>query len=308
MIVKALTPRRVRSPRWVRLGVLVSVVLALSFQARFSWAQRKQSVAALIKKGQDLFDEQRYEESTQTLSAALLRPGIARSDKIKVFQLLAYNYIVLQREEEADGAVRGLLVLDEDFSLPDTESPRFRDFFDKVRKDWEKEGKPGREGESGPTSAAKLQHRVPDRVDEGTPIVLGGKVEDPDGDVAELKLYYRTGSRGKFKAVKLTTSLGKFNTQIPASAVVAPIVEYYFEARNKDGLPVAARGDAATPLRVAVAEESSVLTSPWLWVPVGLAVVAAVVIPVAVVTTQSSDSEVTVSVFESSPSVALFSF
>src|SRR5262245_22536204 len=93
---------------------LAAVLIALCtfFAAATLHAQKKQgtSVSVLIKKGQGFFDEQRYDESIQTLSAALLRPTITKEEKIQVFQLLAYNYIVLNRTEEADGAVRGLLV------------------------------------------------------------------------------------------------------------------------------------------------------------------------------------------------------
>src|SRR2546426_5129173 len=130
----------VRSLFGVWRMVLVTIVIALGAISvpGDALAQKggKQSVAALIKKGQDFFDDQRYEESIQTLSAALLRPEIAKSEKLEVFKLLAFNYIVLDKSEEADGAVRGLLVTDEGFELPKSESPRFREFFEKTRKKW----------------------------------------------------------------------------------------------------------------------------------------------------------------------------
>src|SRR5262245_41588052 len=87
------------------------------------------SATTLIQRGADLFDDQQYEESIQTLSAALVRPGTSAAEKIEIYRLLAYNYITLKRTEEADAAVRGLYVLDETFTLPSTESPRFREFF-----------------------------------------------------------------------------------------------------------------------------------------------------------------------------------
>ena len=124
-----------------RMLALLGTVLLVAFttvgRAPDAYAEgAKQSVSGLIKKGQDLFDEQLYEESIQTLSAALMRPGIGKNEKVEVYRLLAYNYIALQRNDEADAAVRGLLVLDESFELPDTESPRFRDVFKSVRKKW----------------------------------------------------------------------------------------------------------------------------------------------------------------------------
>ena len=62
----------------------------------------------------------------------------ATAEKIEIYRLLAYNFIILKRTDEADAAVRGVLVLDENFTLPPTESPRFRDFFaaDARRSGW----------------------------------------------------------------------------------------------------------------------------------------------------------------------------
>ena len=64
----------------------------------------------LIQKGQAQFDEQQYEESIQTLSAALLRPSNTQAQKVEIYRLLALNYITLGRKDEAENAVRGLLV------------------------------------------------------------------------------------------------------------------------------------------------------------------------------------------------------
>ena len=64
---------------------------------------------------------------------------------------------------------------------------------------------------------------------------------------------------------------------VPAADVRPPLVEYYFEAVDDRGLPVASRGDVAAPLRIAVPEEgSSVLGSWWFWTGVGLVVAGAV--------------------------------
>src|ERR1700744_1463206 len=89
----------------------------------------KTSTTTLIQRGAALFDDQAYEESIQSLSAALVRPGASDKEKIETYRLLAYNFIILKRPEEAAASVRGILVIDESFSLPPPESPRFRDFF-----------------------------------------------------------------------------------------------------------------------------------------------------------------------------------
>lgn len=294
---------------WLRgiMVALVGVSLALCVAVSApgdAWAGgKRQSVASLIKKGQELFDEQMYEESIQTLSAALMRPGIAKKEKIRVYQLLAYNYITLRRDEEADGAVRGLLVLDEDFELPEGESPRFREFFDEIRVNWIQEGKPGLEKAKAAASAAsrvQLKHASPAQVEAGLDVSLTGKVDDPNARVDKIVLHYRTGSSGKYVSGKVKFAMRKFSAEIPGEAVEPPLVEYYLEALDESGLPVAARGDAASPLRIAVPDETSWYASPWFWVPVGVVVVGAIVVTAVVITTTAEEgtASVTVNVFE----------
>ena len=91
-----------------------------------------------------MFDDQRYEESIQTLTAALVRPGNTPEEKIAILKLLAYNDIAMGRNDEADAAVRGIYVTNEDYELEKSESPRFRDFFESTKKKWIEEGKPGK--------------------------------------------------------------------------------------------------------------------------------------------------------------------
>lgn len=260
----------------------------------------KSGVAGLIARGADLFDDQQYEESIQTLSAALVRPGTSKADKTEIYRLLAYNYITLKRTEEADSAVRGILVLDETFKLPPTESPRFRDFFESTRTKWEAEGKPGKTEEGTPPPVEKpvrMVHASPAQVEPSTQIKLTGTIEDPGGRVSAVQLFYRAGSSGKFINVTSTYSMNRFRAQIPPTAVKPPLVEYYLEAVDKGGLPVTSRGDAATPLRIAVPEPGGgVFASPWFWVPVGILVVGGAVATAIIVSQSSSDSSSVVTV------------
>jgi hypothetical protein len=260
----------------------------------------KASASTLIQRGSELFDDARYEESIQTLSAALLRPGTSKAEKIEVYRLLAYNYITLKRTEEADAAVRGLLVIDETFTLPATESPRFRDFFKATREQWEAEGKPGREIVAVVEQPIRILHSSPAQVQPGTLIKLTGRIEDPDGRVRGVQLAYRAGAEGKFVLVNASFTLGEFRAQIPSASVKPPLVEYYLQAVDKGGLPLGSRGDAATPLRIAVPAppKGGVLTSPWFWVPVGLAVVGGGVAAGFIIANQNKTSTVTVTVRE----------
>jgi hypothetical protein len=233
----------------------------------------------LIGTGKDLFEDQRYEESIQTLSAALLRPGASRDERIEVYKYLAYNYLVLSQMEEAEAAVRGLFVLAPDFALPDTESPRFRTFFDEVMKRWEEEGRPGLEETRAPVAPPTIKHVSPAEWESGRPVRIAGHIVDPGHRAGTVMIRYRTGAKGKFQRLEARISQGTFRASIPGSAVKPPLIEYYIEAVDDAGLPVASRGDAAAPMRIAIpdpAESTSVLSSPWFWVAAAVVVAGGV--------------------------------
>lgn len=265
-------------------------------------ASKRSTVAALIQKARDMFDDQRYEESIQTLSGAVVRTDATKDERIDAFRLLALNHITLGHNDEADAAVRAIYVQDEAFELPKSESPKFREFFEKTKKAWESEGKPGKieAGTPGPAEKAiVVKHTPVAQVDKGTVLKLEGTIEDPDVKVEKVELFYRAGAKGKFTETSLAYSMGGFRGEIPKESVTPPLVEYYVLALDKKGLPVASRGDADSPLRVVVPEEgSSVIESPWFWVPIGVGVVGGAVLTAVLVTQLGQESTVKINVTE----------
>lgn len=245
------------------------VALAAAMHTCFvgtAFAQPKQQ--DLISRGRSLFEDQQYEESIQTLSAAILRPNLAKEQKIEVLRLMALNYITLNRKDEAESAVRGLLAIEQTYELPRGESPRFRDFFATARKKWEADGKPGLVTADAPATQlvpVNIGHTSPSQTSPNTDIPLTIKMDDPQGRVYDVKLFYRTGSKGKFLELATPIDAGSGKATIPHAAVKPPLVEYYFQGFDKGGLPIIARGDAAAPLRVAVPEP----TRGWL-VPIAI--------------------------------------
>lgn len=234
------------------------VVLAAAVNTSFVvpvLAQPKQQ--DLIARGRGLYEDQQYEESIQTLSAAILRPNLAKEQKVEVLRLMALNYITLNRKDEGESAVRGLLAIDPSYELPKNESPRFRDFFAAARKKWEADGKPGLVTDGGakvPDAPVSIGHTSPSQTTPNTDIPLTIKMDDSAGRVYDVKLFYRTGSKGKFNEMATPIDAGNGKATIPKSAVKPPLVEYYFQGYDKGGLPIITRGDAAAPLRVAVPE------------------------------------------------------
>ena len=211
----------------------------------------------LIQKGQAQFEEQQYEESIQTLSAALLRPSNTPAQKVEVYRLLALDYITLGRKDEAENAVRGLLVQQPDYEIPAKESPRFRDFFAQARAKWEAEGRPGIVKEEPTQKPVVLKHGSPTQVEAGTTVDLRARLDDPDGRTGSVKLFYRSGSKGDFTDALAEVDAAAVHATIPAAAIKPPLVDYYFEVLDGSGSVIASRGDASSPLRIAVPEASS---------------------------------------------------
>jgi hypothetical protein len=248
-----------------RLAASLALVAAVNSAALTgalpAYAQPKGAAASpradLVARAQKLFDDQAYEDSIQVLSAALVRPSNTKQQKIDIYRLLALNYITLGKNDEADAAVRGLLAINPDYTLPTSESPRFRDFFKTSRDKWIADGKPGLQTETeAPLATVKMMHTSPSQVDPHTQIDLTVKLDDPKGRVDAIKLFYRVGSHDKFVEDDASLVDGTARVSIPPKAVAPPFIEYYFLGYDKAGLAIASRGDVDAPLRIAVPEPS----------------------------------------------------
>ena len=257
--------------RWFAPLALAAAVHASGLTVAFpAFAQgsrakdaRSQGQVDLIQRGRALFDDQQYEESIQALSAALVRPNNTKSQKLELYRLLALNYITLNRKDEAEGAVRGLLSLQPDYSLPSGESPRFRDFFAAAKAKWEAEGRPGlvKETAAAPVPAT-MTHNSPAQAEPKKQLDLTATLSDPEHGVVSVRLFYRHGSSGKFDDVEAELDGEHVRASIPPEAVTPTIVEYYLQGFDKGGLPVVSRGDAEAPLRVAVPDQVAAWVLP----------------------------------------------
>ncbi|GAB4209006.1 MAG: hypothetical protein OHK0013_28030 [Sandaracinaceae bacterium] len=279
-----------RSGRLLALTLSLVAPLATTLSAGSVQAQGRraaETTSAIIDRGVTEYEDLRFQEALQTFSAALVRAGNTPADLARIYRYLALTYLALDRREEAEGAYRSLLGLMPDTVPGSDMSPRFREFFTQVRGRWEADGRPG----LPPPAPVTITHRSPPQADRGNAVTLSASVEDPDRRAASLVLAYRQGTNAVFQRVECTRGAdGGFSATIPASAVTPPLVEYYFEALDAGGLPVAGRGDVAAPLRIAVpAPGGDIASEPLFWVGIGggVLVVAGVVVGV-VLATQST--------------------
>jgi hypothetical protein len=267
---------------------LVAWTLAL-----LTWALAAGALAQsnpLIARGQQEFDELRFEEALQTLSAALVRTGNTRDDEARIYRLLAFTYHALGRLEEASGAYAGMLARDPDFEPGASVAPRVRTFFAEARTRWESAGRPGVE----PPRPVNIAHRSPPQAERGQQVELSADVDDPGRRVDRLVLAYRQGTQAVFQRLDARRTDGRYVATIPGLAIAPPLVEYYFEAVDAQGLPIAARGDVAAPLRIAVPAPAtaggSIVEEWWFWTIIGAVTVGAVVTGVVVGTQPSGQA------------------
>jgi tetratricopeptide (TPR) repeat protein len=287
-------PSPAMQPRLLAFATAALVTLAVPVSAT---AQRNQPAQGqqqnLLELGRRQYDDLRYEEAIQTLSAAIIRRGNTREQEIQIYELLALSYLALNRNDEAEGAWRLLLQRDPEHQPSSDLAPRIVEFFNGVRQRWEAEGRPGvaREGGPGvpdgaPVQPVTIEHRSPAQQERNRPVSLTANLVDPGNRVARLVLAYRHGNRGLFQRVDTTAAGGgAYTATIPAAAVRPPLVEYYFEAVDANGVPVQARGDAFAPLRIAVPEPGGIPW--WVWVGGGVLVAGAAVTIIAVATSSS---------------------
>ncbi len=227
---------------------------------------RADTTQSIIERGQSEYDDLRFQEALQTFSAALVRAGNTPADLARIYHYLALTYLSLDRREEAEGAYRSLLGLAPD-TIPGSDlSPRFREFFTEVRSRWEADGRPG----LPPPAPVSIVHRSPAQAEREHAVTLTATLEDPDHRARGLVLAYRQGTNAVFQRIDCgQNEEGEYVATIPADAVSPPLVEYYFEALDAGGLPLAGRGDVAAPLRIAVpAAEGDITSEPAFWVAI----------------------------------------
>jgi hypothetical protein len=244
----------------------------------------------LIERGASEYEELHFEEALQTLSAALVRSGNTPQQRGRIYRYLALTYLALDREEEAAGAWRSMLAIEPDHEVDSSLSPRFRDFFGNVRREWEAEGRPG----LLPPAPVTIEHRSPPEADHDQSITLSARMNDPGGRTAHLVLAYRPGTSAVFTRIETRAEGEDFVATIPGAEVRPPLVEYYFEAVDANGLPIASRGDVAAPLRIAVPSPQADVTSEgWFWAAIGggAAVVAGAIILGVVLGTQGGTGQ-----------------
>ena len=101
-----------------------------------------------------------------------------------------------------------------------------------------------------------IKHGSPSQVDPDKAVDLAGKVDDPEGRVKTVRLYYRTGTKGDFNETEAERTPESIKMRIPADAVKPPLLEYYIVAYDFIGKSRDVFASAKKPQRIGIEEAS----------------------------------------------------
>jgi hypothetical protein len=271
--------------RAVVAGAVMAAALAWAASARAE-EQAVETDNELLRQGLQLYEELEYERAVEVLSAALLERDNTTQERLLIYRTLGTLYVYLDRPQEAALALRQLLCVDASFDFGEYASPRIREVFDRVRREWTTEGRPC-ETQLGPAEPApqsvSLDHESPHSASPGEEVELQVTVDDPGHRVASVALRYRAQGEEGFNEARATmASPGAYEATIPRDAVRPPAAEYYLQALDAAGAPLATLGTSRAPLRVAVSapggggtEHRSIASRWWFWTIIGVVVVGA---------------------------------
>lgn len=253
-------------------GMLVGAALAVAS------GQALAGDNPLIAEGIQQYDDLMYEESVNTLSAALMRPGNTSAQMTEIYKYLGLDYLLLEKPDEAAGAFRQLLIIDENWSFDTaTTSPKITTFFNATKQKWIEEGKPGKVVSEQPK--VTIAHKVPDQAVKGEPINIKFTVTDPGKVAAQVLLNFRVDKAYQsVKAMPTETPSAEtiYMATIPGEAVMPPYVDYFVVVKDSKGTTVASRGDEDAPLRIPLQGQDgggSIAKKWWFWTIIGVVVV-----------------------------------
>jgi tetratricopeptide (TPR) repeat protein len=237
-----------------------------------------------INRGIKLFNDLEYQKSIEQLKRALgKQQNLTKQELTETDKYLAFDYLVLGNEAEAERYVKELLKLDPWFELDPMSSPRFLDFFAKVKKSMPPPPKRvatlTASGERAPVemtyTTSPSQRAIKD-----APLTFAVGIADPERRHARIVLLHRKKGAPAYSTVTARrVDNGRYEIIIPGLLVQQPTVEFYIAAEDEQGNKIGLLGSEQVPLAIDVNEPEGtpVYATWWFWTGIGAAVAAGVV-------------------------------
>jgi hypothetical protein len=211
------------------------VILAAAPAARAQGPRT--DIEAMNRLMRDLRYEEVVERGLRTLRAA---GPLSPRELVPIYRLLGTAYFLLGDEVHARAALVALFALDPDVQKPDDGSPKLRQFFERVRLE---------------AAQVALDPAPLTEVAEGRPVVVEARLQGATPHVDRVFVHYRTQGTGAYLVRRLEPRGGRLLATLPGVLLVDGMprnLEYFLEARDSAGAPIALVGTEAAPLRARV--------------------------------------------------------
>jgi len=259
---------------------------------RSLWAQAEPQNPA-YSEARSKLEQGDFEGAVSTLNEGLGQPDLTDDQLADLYQLLGLAELYLGNQGAARDAFEKLLQARPDYDLPDSEAPKIRALYARIKEDIKHRRVLPVMLEITPVSEAQA----------GTEVTIKAQAENLSLG-ARPKLYYRRGGTQSYSSLEFQREKGtrdRFVVTLGASELPSDAhtyeVEYYVEVSDAAERRLAGKGDAYNPLsfRVTPAETAEVddspwYKSPWVWVVGGAVAAGAAVGIVAAATSKQTGS------------------
>lgn len=247
------------------------VLCLVATVARADNASDAQAIEKFLARGQELFEDQEYAGAIQALAPVTRDARATRAQRLRALELVALANFIRGDEGAARATFERILDIDPGYQLRDTSgSPKIRAFFDELKKQLIPN--------YDPNAGADLEHAAPTAGTAAHQIELD--VRATRGSERVFEIVVATRRRGELGYQLVGASPrgdGKWRARVTPAASSKPyVLEYYIEARDAGGAPIARIAAPDTPLEIALAA-GNVEKRPWYgrWYVIGGAAVVA---------------------------------
>jgi hypothetical protein len=207
-----------------------------------------QAIEKYLARGKQLFDDQEYAAVIQALTPVTRDARATRAQRLRALELIALSHFIRNDQGAARATFERILDIDPGYQLRDTSgSPKIREFFDELKRRLI----PG----YNPDAGADLEHAAPTAGAAARPIEL--EVRATRGGERVFELVVATRRRGEL-GYRFTAGAprgeGKWRFRVTPEPSSKPyVLEYYVEARDAGGAPIARIAAPDAPLEIALA-------------------------------------------------------
>ncbi len=204
-----------------------------------------QAIETYLERGRRLFEEQEYAGAVQALAPVTRDARATRAQRLRALELIALAQFIRNDQGAARATFERILDIDPGYQLRDTSgSPQLRAFFDELKKQLIPN--------FDPNAGADLEHAAPTAGSAGKPVEL--EVRVTRGNVFDLVIATRRRGELSYALAPLTPrGDSRWRARITPPPSSKPyVLEYYVEARDAGGGPIARIAAPDQPLEIAL--------------------------------------------------------